>query len=57
MVGLRAGADDIRNAIAKTGQSVKKIGWFKVIETRSDIEQTAVKYWRVTIKIGFRIED
>jgi len=49
--------DAIRKAIAKAGQSVKHMDWFDVIETRGYIEQSAVKYWQVTIKIGFRIED
>ena len=49
--------DAIRQAIAKTGQSVKHMDWFDVIETRGYIEQSAVKYWQVTIKIGFRIGD
>ena len=47
----------VRKAIAKAGQSVKRMDWFDVIETRGYIEQSAVKYWQVTIKIGFRIED
>lgn len=49
--------DAIRKAIAKAGQSVKHMDWFHVIETRGFIEQSAVKYWQVIIKIGFRIED
>ena len=49
--------DAIRKAIAKAGQSVKQMDWFNVIETRGYIEQSAVKYWQVMIKIGFRIED
>ena len=49
--------DAVRKAIAKAGQSVKQMDWFNVIETRRYIEQSAVKYWQVMIKIGFRIED
>jgi flavin-binding protein dodecin len=49
--------DAIRAAIAKVGESVKHMDWFNVIETRGYIEQSAVKYWQVLIKIGFRIED
>ncbi len=49
--------DAIRKAIAKAGQSVKHMDWFDVIERRGYIEHSAVKYWQVTIKIGFRIED
>jgi len=49
--------DAIRKAIAKVDQSVKHMGWFKVIETRGHIDQSAIQHWQVTIKIGFRIED
>jgi flavin-binding protein dodecin len=49
--------DAIRKAIAKAGQSVRHMDWFNVIETRGCIEQSAVKYWQVLIKVGFRIED
>ena len=49
--------DAIRKAIAKAGQSVKHMDWFDVLESRGFIEQSAVKYWQVSIKIGFRIED
>ncbi len=49
--------DAIRNAIAKVGQSVQHMDWFDVVGTRGAIEQSAVKYWQVTVKIGFRIED
>lgn len=47
----------IQNAIAKAAKSIKNMNWFSVIDTRGYIEQGAVKYWQVTIKVGFRIED
>ena len=49
--------DAIRKAIAKAGQSVKHMDWFDVTETRGFIEESTVKYWQVTVKIGFKIED
>ncbi len=52
------GTDDaISKAIKKAGESVKHMDWFQVTETRGYIEGDAVKYWQVTVKIGFRIED
>lgn len=48
--------DAIRNAVAKAGESVKNMDWFNVTETRGHIEESTVKYWQVTVKIGFRIE-
>ncbi len=48
--------DAIQTAIAKAGQTVKHMDWFNVVETRGYIEHSAIKYWQVTIRIGFRIE-
>ncbi|WP_438970163.1 dodecin [Methylophaga sp.] len=47
----------IQNAITKASETIKHMDWFEVIETRGYIEAGGVKYWQVTIKIGFRIED
>jgi len=30
--------------------------WFEVDETRGQIEDGAVKYWQVTIRVGFTLE-
>ncbi|AFJ02021.1 Dodecin Flavin-binding protein [Methylophaga frappieri] len=47
----------IENAIAKATQSLHQVHWFQVIDTRGYIEEGKVKYWQVTIKIGFRLDD
>jgi len=47
----------VENAIAKASQTVKNLHWFQVIDTRGYIEEGGVKYWQVTIKVGFRIKD
>jgi len=47
----------VRNAIAKASESVRNIHWFEVVEQRGYIEDNAVQYWQVTLKIGFRISD
>ena len=47
----------IRNAIAKASKTIKNMHWFEVIETRGYIEEEGIRYWQVTIKIGFRLED
>ena len=46
----------IENAIAKAAETVKNLHWFEVTDTRGYIENGGVRYWQVTIKIGFRIE-
>ena len=59
LTGSQAESSDqaVQNAIAKASQTVKNLHWFEVIDTRGYIEQGGVKYWQVTIKVGFRIED
>ena len=59
LTGSSAESSDqaIKNAIAKASETVKHLHWFNVIDSRGYIEDSAVKYWQVTIKVGFRIED
>ncbi len=59
LTGSSAESSDqaIKNAIAKASETVKHLHWFNVIDSRGYIEDGAVKYWQVTIKVGFRIED
>ena len=47
----------IKNAISKAAKTVKNMHWFEVTDTRGYIEDGGIKYWQVTIKIGFRLED
>jgi flavin-binding protein dodecin len=50
-------ADDaIRMAIEKASTTVKNLRWFKVLETRGNIEAGKVAYWQVTIHLGFTLE-
>ena len=50
-------ADDaIRIAIEKAAQTVKNMRWFKVTETRGNIESGKIAYWQVTIQLGFTLE-
>jgi hypothetical protein len=52
------GTDEaMRNAISKASKSIKGMDWFEVVEIRGQIDNGAVHYWQVTIKIGFRLED
>ena len=46
----------IENAIAKAAETIHMIEWFQVTDTRGYIEKGKLKYWQVTIKIGFRLE-
>ena len=50
-------ADDaIRVAIDKASSTVKNMRWFKVTETRGNIENGKIAYWQVTINLGFTLE-
>jgi flavin-binding protein dodecin len=51
-------ADDaVRTAINRTVQSIRGMKWFEVTDTRGQISYDDVKYWQVTLRIGFTIED
>ena len=49
--------DAVKNAINKASQTVNNINWFKVLETRGYVDESAVQYWQVTIELGFRLDE
>ena len=46
----------VKNAITKAAESVHNIRWFQIIDSRGYIEDNAVSYWQVTVKIGFTVD-
>ena len=46
----------IRIAIERASATIKNMRWFKVTETRGNIENGQVAYWQVTIQLGFTLE-
>ncbi len=48
--------DAIRNGIARASESLRKLRWFEVAETRGEIVDGKVGHWQVTLKIGFTLE-
>jgi len=48
--------DAVQTALAKAAKTIRNMRWFQVIETRGYIENSAIAYWQVTIKIGFTVE-
>ncbi len=46
----------IENAIETTSKSVKNLDWFEVVSTRGYLDGGKVKYYQVTLEIGFRYE-
>lgn len=49
--------DAVQNALERASQTVRKMRWFEIIETRGTIEDNKVGQWQVTMKIGFRLEE
>lgn len=47
----------VQNAIARSGQSIRNLRWFEVLETRGTIENGRIGEWQVTVKVGFRVEE
>jgi flavin-binding protein dodecin len=45
----------VKNAIARTGASLKGLGWFEVTQIRGLIKDDAVSQFQVTVKVGFRV--
>jgi len=54
---VKSSDDAICKAIAKASQSIQRMRWFEVIETRGHIQDGKIDHWQVTIKIGFTLED
>lgn len=48
--------DAVNNAIEKASETIRNLRWFKVVDTRGHIDDGAVQYWQVTIKVGFTME-
>jgi len=51
------GSDEaVRVALEKAAATVKNMRWFKVTETRGNIEAGKIAHWQVTIDVGFTLE-
>ena len=48
--------DAVQNALSKASETIEKLRWFEVLETRGHIEDGKIAYWQVTIKVGFQVE-
>ncbi len=49
--------DAVQVAISRAAKTVRNMRWFQVTETRGYIENNAVAYWQVTLKIGFTLDE
>lgn len=48
--------DAIENAISRMSKTVKNLDWFEVVSTRGYLDEGKVRYYQVTLEIGFRHE-
>ncbi|GJL94459.1 MAG: hypothetical protein DHS20C05_08640 [Hyphococcus sp.] len=48
--------DAIENAISRMSASIKNLDWFEVVSTRGYLDEGKVRYYQVTLEIGFRHE-
>lgn len=46
----------IRTGIRKASETIRNINWFEVTSTRGYVDDDAVAYVQVTMKIGFRVD-
>ena len=49
--------DAVRATIERASKTVRDMHWFRVIDTRSHIENGAIGHWQVTIDVGFTLGD
>lgn len=49
--------DAIHHAVSKASETIRNMRWFQVTETRGMIDQGAVAYWQVTLKVGFTLDE
>ena len=48
--------DAIQQSIAKSGETLRNLDWFEVVETRGHIVEAKVAHYQVKLKIGFRLD-
>ena len=47
----------IGRAISKAGTTLRRLGWFEVVQIRGSLENDQVRQYQVTVKVGFTIEE
>jgi flavin-binding protein dodecin len=47
----------VRNGLARTAQTVRRLDWFEVSQIRGTVTDGEVGVFQVTMKVGFRVEE
>jgi flavin-binding protein dodecin len=51
------GQDDaIRNAIRRAAETLERLRWFEVTETRGQIVDGKIAHWQVTVRVGSTLD-
>ena len=48
--------DAVTNAVGRASKTMHNLRWFEVTDIRGEIENNAVAYWQVTMKLGFTLD-
>ncbi len=48
--------DAVSNAVTKASETMHHLRWFEVTDIRGEIEDNAVAYWQITMKVGFTLD-
>jgi hypothetical protein len=48
--------DAVSRAVTKASETVHNLRWFEVTDIRGEIEDNAVAYWQITMKVGFTLD-
>jgi dodecin len=52
------GIDDaVRNGIGRAAKTLRNLDWFEVTDIRGAMNDGAIGWYQVTMKVGFRLED
>lgn len=46
----------IDQAIARAAKTLRRLGWFEVVQVRGAIEDGKVRQYQATLKVGFTLE-
>ena len=50
-------AEATKEAVKRAAKTIRRMGWFEVIEQRGAIKDGAVTEFQVKLKVGFKLED
>ncbi len=48
--------DAVSRAVTKASETVHNLRGFEVTDIRGEIEDNAVAYWQITMKVGFTLD-